>query len=191
VFLPIAQAGTGSKLTTLVARTPLPAQPATESLRKTVLDMDPELTIFNAGSLKDQLSLPLFPARAAAIVLGVFGVLAMVLAATGLFALVAYSVARRTREIGIRMALGALPAQVLSYVLRRTAVLCVIGISIGTIVTLAASKLLSAVLYGINPRDPSSYAAALLIMISVVILACCHPAIRAVRIDPASTLREQ
>jgi predicted permease len=191
VFLPIAQAGTGSKLTTLVARTSLPPEQATELLRKTVLDMDPELTMFNTGSLKNQLSLPLFPARAAAIVLGVFGVLAMVLAATGLFALMVYSVARRTREIGIRMALGALPAQVLSSVLRRTAVLCVIGISIGTIVTLAASKLLSAVLYGINPRDPTSYAAALFLMISVAMLACCHPAIRAVRIDPASTLREQ
>ncbi len=110
MFLPIAQAGPGLPWTTLVARTPLPAQQATELLRKTVLDLDPDLTLFNVGSLKDQLALPLFPARAAAIVLGVFGMLAMVLAATGLFALMAYSVARRMREIGIRMALGARPA---------------------------------------------------------------------------------
>jgi MacB-like periplasmic core domain len=113
VFLPIAQAGPGAKLTTLVARTPLPAPQATDLLRKAVLDIDPELSLFNMGSLKDQLALPLFPARAAAIVLGVFGVVAMVLAATGLLALIAYSVARRMREIGIRMALGARPAQVL------------------------------------------------------------------------------
>jgi predicted permease len=191
MFLPIAQTGPGSKLTTLVARTPLPAQQATDLLRKAVLDLDPELTLFNTGSLKDQLSLPLFPARAAAIVLGVFGVLAMVLAATGLFALVAYAVARRTREIGIRMALGAQPVQVLSSVLRRTVVLCAAGISLGTVVTLAAGRLLSAVLYGVSPRDPATYGMALALMIGVALLACWNPAARAVGIDPARALREQ
>jgi ABC-type antimicrobial peptide transport system permease subunit len=147
-----------------VARTPLPAESATELLRKTVLDLDPELTIFNAGGLKDQLALPLFPARIAAIVLGVFGFLAMALAATGLFALMSYAVSRRTREIGIRMALGARPAQVLSAVLKRTLVLCAVGILVGTVITLAAARLLSAVLYGVSPRDPATYAAAILLM---------------------------
>ncbi|MFZ0592312.1 MAG: FtsX-like permease family protein, partial [Bryobacteraceae bacterium] len=141
--------------------------------------------------LKDQLSLPLLPARAAAIVLGVFGVLAIVLAATGLFALMAYAVARRTREIGIRMALGARPSQVLSSVFRRTLVLCAVGISIGTMITLVAGQLLSAVLYGISPRDPASYAAALLLMISVALLASWNPAARAIHVDPARTLREE
>lgn len=189
VFLPIAQTATG--WTTLVARTSLPAQQATEMLRKTVLDLDPELTIFNAGSLKDQLAMPLFPARAAAIVLGVFGVLAMLLAATGLFALVAYSVARRMREIGIRMALGARPAQVLSSVLSRTFVLCAAGVLIGALITLAAGRLLSAVLYGLSPRDPGTYAIALLMMTAVALLACWNPAARAIHLDPARTLREQ
>jgi predicted lysophospholipase L1 biosynthesis ABC-type transport system permease subunit len=191
VFLPIAQAGPGTKLTTLVARTPLPAPQATYLLRKAVLDLDPELTLFNAGSLNDQLALPLFPARAAAIVLGVFGVLAMVLAGTGLFALMAYSVARRMREIGIRMALGARPAQVLSSVVRRTVVLCLVGISTGTIVTLATGRLLSAVLYGVSPRDPMTYATAIFLIGAVALLACWNPAARAIRLDPARTLREQ
>jgi predicted permease len=190
-FLPIAQTGPGTKLTTLVARTPLPPPQATDLLRKTVLDLDPELTLFNMGSLKDQLALPLFPARAAAIVLGVFGVLAMVLAATGLFALMAYSVARRMREIGIRMALGARPAQVLLSVLRRTVVLCVVGISIGIIVTLAAGRLLSAVLYSVSSRDPITYFTAIFLLGVVALLACWSPAARAIRIDPARTLREQ
>lgn len=189
VFLPIAQTGIG--WTTLVARTSLPPQQATEMLRKTVLDLNPDLTLFNVGSLKAQLALPLFPARAAAIVLGVFGVLAMVLAATGLFALVAYSVARRLREIGIRMALGARPGQVLSSVLRRTVILCAIGISVGTLITLAAGKLLSAVLYGVSPRDPITYVTALGIMIAVALVACWHPAVRAIRVDAARALREQ
>jgi predicted permease len=170
VFLPVAQ--TGTSMTTLVARTSLPPQQATELLRKTVLDLDPDLTIFNAGSLKDQLALPLFPARAAAIVLGILGVLAMVLAATGLFALVAYAVARRTHEIGIRMALGARPVQVLRPVLARTLVLCAAGISIGTLITLAAARLLSAILYGVSPRDPATYVTAVLLLTAVGLLAC-------------------
>ena len=189
VFLPIAQTGT-TVWTTLVVRTPLPAQQATERLRQTVLDLDPELTIFNAGSLKDQLALPLFPARAAAIVLGIFGALATVLAATGLFALVAYAVSRRTHEIGIRMALGARPAQVLSSVLKRTLVLCVVGISIGTLITLAAARWLSAILYGVSPRDPATYITAVLLLTAVGLLACWSPATRAIRIDPVRTLRE-
>jgi ABC-type antimicrobial peptide transport system permease subunit len=153
MFLPIAQ--TGTAWTTLIARTTLPPQQAITLLRKTVLDLDQDLTVFSAGSLKEQLSLPLFPARAAAVVLGIFGVLATVLAATGLFALTAYAVSRRKREIGIRVALGARPIQVLSSVLIRTLTLCVAGVFTGILVTLAAARLLSSVLYGISPRDPS------------------------------------
>jgi predicted permease len=189
VFLPIAQ--TGTAMTTLVARTSLPAQQATEALRKTVLDLDPDLTLFNEGGLRAQLALPLFPARAAAIVLGILGVLAMVLAATGLFALVAYAVSRRTHEIGIRMALGARPVQVLRPVLARTLVLCAAGISIGTVITLGAARLLSAILYGVSPRDPATYVTAVLLLTAVGLLACWNPAARAMRIDPARALREE
>jgi predicted permease len=189
VFLPIAQTGTG--FTTLIVRTPLETGAATKLLRKAVLDLNPELTVFNAGSLRDQLALPLFPARIAAIVLGVFGLLAIVLAATGLFALMAYTVSRRTKEIGIRMALGARPLQVFSSVFRRTILLCAVGILIGTAITLAAGGLLSAVLYGVSPRDPATYAIALLVMLLVALLASWNPAARAIRIDPSRTLREQ
>jgi ABC-type antimicrobial peptide transport system permease subunit len=160
-------------------------------LRKTILDLNPDLALFNAGSLKEQLAMPLFPARAAAIVLGVFGVIAMILAATGLFALMAYSVSRRTHEIGIRMALGAQPFQVVSSIFGRTLLLCAIGISLGTIVTLVAGKLLSAILYGFSPYDPVSYIIALLLMTAVALAASWNPATRAIRIDPAHSLREQ
>ena len=136
VFVPMMQAV--NRWTTLVVRSPLPAQNVIPLLRKTVLDLDPEITLFNVGSAKDQLALPLFGARMAAIVLGIFGIFAMTLAATGLFALMSYAVSRRTREIGIRMALGAKRSQVLSSVLGRTVLLCAVGISIGAIATLAA-----------------------------------------------------
>ncbi|HEX4771566.1 MAG TPA: ABC transporter permease [Bryobacteraceae bacterium] len=189
IFLPIAQ--TGTAWTTLIARSRLPAAEAADLLRKSVLDLDPELTVFNAGSLKEQLALPFFPARALATVLSIFGALAMVLAATGLFALVAYAVARRTREIGIRIALGARPSQVLGAVLGPTLALSSAGILIGTAITLAAGHLLSSVLYGVSPRDPATYLAALSVFVLVALLACWNPAARALRIDPAYTLRQE
>ncbi len=188
VFRPIAQAGID--WTTLVARTSLPASVAIDLLRKTILDLNPELSLSNAGSLKAQLALPLFPARVAAAVLGLFGALAMLLAATGLFALMAYTVSRRKREIGIRMALGARSSQVLSSVFGRTLLLCAAGLSMGVILTLLAARLLSVVLYGVSPRDPATYASALLLMMLVASLAAWHPAARAIHIDPAHTLRE-
>ena len=188
-FVPIEQNGTAE--TTLVARTSWPADQAVALLRKTVLDLDPELTLYSVGSLKDELAVPLFPARAAAMVVGVFGFLAMVLAATGLFALMAYAVARRTREIGIRMALGARAGSVLSSVLRRTLALCAIGVMAGCMVTLAAGRLLAAVLYGVSPRDPVTYATAIVLMALVALLGCWSPAMHAIRIDPARTLREE
>jgi ABC-type antimicrobial peptide transport system permease subunit len=122
---------------------------------------------------------------------GILGVLAMVLTATGLFALVAYAVARRTHEVGIRMALGARPVQVLSSVLARTLVLCAAGVSIGTVIALAAARLLSAILYGVSPRDPATYVTAVLLLTAVGLMACWNPAVRAMRIDPARALREE
>jgi putative ABC transport system permease protein len=141
--------------------------------------------------VKDQLALPLFPARAAAVVLGSFGFFAMLLAATGLFAMMAFAVSRRTREIGIRMAIGAKPQQVLSAVLKRTVILCTTGLVAGTGITLASAQLLSFVLYGISPRDPLTYVTALLLTLAVAFAAVWQPALRAIRINPATTLREQ
>jgi predicted permease len=189
VFFPLTQLGT--RWTTLVARSSLPPANITALLRKTVLEMDPEVTLFATGSLQDQLALPLVGARMAAIILGVFGVFAMALAATGLFALMSYAVSRRTREIGIRMALGAKRSQVLSSILGRALLLCAAGIVIGAIITLAAGHLLSAILYDISPRDPITYCAALGVMTMVALLACWTPAARAIHIDPLNALREE
>ena len=116
---------------------------------------------------------------------------AMALAATGLFALMAYAVARRTREIGVRMALGARPGQILGSLVQRTLVLCAVGIALGTLATLAAGRLLGAVLYGVSPRDPATYATAILLMSLVALGACWSPAMRAIHVDPARTLREE
>ena len=114
----------------------------------------------------------------------------MVLAATGLFALMAYAVARRTREIGIRMALGACTGTILSSVLNRTIKLYAAGIFIGVMITLAGGKVLSAVLYGVSPNDPLAYGTAILLIAVVAALAIWKPAARAIRVDPVRTLRE-
>jgi predicted permease len=189
VFFPLTQLGT--HWTTLVARSSLPAANITALLRKTVLELDPQITLFSTGSLQDRLAFPLIGARIAAIVLGAFGVFAMALAATGLFALMSYAVSRRTREIGIRMALGAKRSQVLSSILGRALLLCAAGIVIGAVITLAAAHLLSAILYDISPRDPITYCAALGVMTVVALLACWTPAARAIHIDPLNALREE
>ena len=114
----------------------------------------------------------------------------MVLAATGLFALMAYAVSRRTREIGIRIALGARTGTILSSVLNRTLKLCAAGILIGVLVTLSAGRLLSAILYGVRSNDPLTYATVIVLIASVAVLACWKPAAHAIRIDPTRTLRE-
>lgn len=97
----------------------------------------------------------------------------------------------RPVNISLSARTGAQPVQVLSSVFRRTFILCAAGISVGTIVTLAAARLLSAVLYGVSPRDPATYILAILLMIAVAVLASWNPATRAIHIDPARTLREQ
>lgn len=103
----------------------------------------------------------------------------------------AYAVSRRTREIGIRMALGARAVQLLAPLFGRTIILCIIGLTIRTLMTLVAGKLLSAILYDVSPYDPITYLTALLLMTAVALAASWNPARRAIQIDPATTLREQ
>ena len=189
VFQPLAQHGPGG--TMLIARSPLPEEQTAALLRRTVAGFDSSISIFNVGSLTDRLGLVLLPAKIAASVLGAFGLLAIVLAATGVYGIMAYAVARRTREIGIRMALGAKPGQVLSVVLSHTAILVAIGTGAGVVLSLAAGKLFSQVLYGISATDPVTYAVAIGMMALVALAACWFPARRAIHVDPVRALRTE
>ena len=189
VYAAIAQSY--SAWTTLVARTAGPPERVLHAVRGAVLDIDPALTLFNVGTLGDQLAFALFPVHVAASVLSVFGVLAIVLSSTGVFALVAHAVSRRRREIGIRMALGAGASQVLRLVFRRTCALCALGSAAGLSIAAIGSRVMSAVLYGVSPTDPVAYGAGLALMGIVVLAACWYPAYCAVRVDPAKTVRQE
>lgn len=174
---------------TLVVRSRLSEAEAVSLLRRSVRELDPSLTVFDEGSLASALGLALFPARLAAVVLAAFGLLAVVLAATGIYGIMAYAVSQRTREIGIRMALGAAPAQVAGAVLKRTAILLAAGIAMGFAAAWAAGKFFSQILYGISAHDPWTYLCAVGFIAAIALLACWAPARRAITLDPLTALR--
>jgi predicted permease len=175
----------------VVARSQIPEAQVVGMLRRAVSDLDSSLPIYDASSLTDQLGLVLFPARIAASVLGAFGLLAIVLASTGVYGIMAYAVSRRTREIGIRVALGANSGQVLRVVVSHTAILVAIGTIAGLALALAGGRLFSEILYGVSVTDPTTYGFAMGLMALVAFAACYFPARRAIGVDPVTALRTE
>jgi predicted permease len=174
----------------LVARTRMiPPESLLPSIRAAVREIDPSIALFSSGNMQDQLSLTLFPARIAAIALSAFGMLALVLAATGIYAVMAYAVSRRTQEIGIRMAIGATQAQVLSSVARGASILVGTGLLLGLGMAFLAGGLLERILYAVKPSDPATFAIVFGIMLAIGAAATFVPARRAARIDPMQALR--
>jgi predicted permease len=177
---------------TLVVRTRMtPPESLVPSIRAAVREMDPSIALFSAGSMQDQLSWTFFPPRIAAIALSAFGILALVLAATGIYGVMAYAVSRRTREIGIRMAIGATQAQVLASVARSAAILIGTGLVLGLGMALGAGQFLGRILYGVKPSDPLSFAIVFALMLAIGAAATFIPARRATRIDPTQALRQE
>ena len=189
VFWPILQNYNGT--TTLEVRSSLPAALMVREMRQVVAGLDPDLPLYGTGSLDQMLGFAFFPAHAAAIALSAFGVLAIMLAVTGIHGLVSYAVARRVREIGIRMAIGARPSQVLRLVLGRTLLLLAVGAAIGLVLALAAGQVLASVVYGASARDPEILLAVITTIALLGILSSWVPARRALGIDPMSALRSE
>jgi putative ABC transport system permease protein len=132
----------------------------------------------------------LFGSRLVTQVVAVIGLFGLLLAITGLYGVIAYSVSRRTREIGIRMAIGADPGSVARLVLRQGMLLTAIGAAIGMTLSLLASQVLGSLLVGVSARDPGVYIVVPLVLASISLLACYIPARRAARIDPLLALRQ-
>ena len=174
---------------TLVARTTGDSQSAIAGLRGELQALDPTLPVFNVKTLSEHMSLPLFPYRMAAVVLGSFGVLAVVLAAIGIYGVMSYVVAGRTREVGLRVALGAARSDVLLLIMKQGMSLAVIGLALGLLIAFGAAQLMVKLLFGVNPLDPITFAGVSLLLAFVAALACYIPARRAMRVDPLVALR--
>jgi ABC-type antimicrobial peptide transport system permease subunit len=123
------------------------------------------------------------------VLLGSFGLLALVLASMGVYGVMSYSVNQRTRELGIRMALGAQANEVLGLIVRQGMVLAVIGLGLGLVVAFGATRLIAALLYGVDPSDPSVFVGVTLVLALAAFAACYLPARRALKIDPVIALR--
>jgi len=186
-FVPLAQNHeTGMTLHVRTSANPLSLA---GSVRREVQALDPNLAVTNIQSLSDVVAASLFAARMGAVLLAIFGFLALLLAAIGLYGVMSYAVSRRTREIGIRMALGAGKGNVLRLVLMDGLTLVGAGVATGLIVAAAATRLLASFLYGVSPLDATTFAAIPLVLAVVAVLASYLPARRAARVDPIIALR--
>ena len=160
-------------------------------VRAAIRELDPTLTLFNVRTLEDQIQQSLQPQKMNVILLTTFGTLALLLAAIGLYGVASYAVAQRTREIGVRMALGAQPASVLTLVLGNGMVLVAIGLGVGLVASYLVAGAMSALVVGINPHDPLTFVATPALLAIIALLASYVPARRATRIDPLLALRTE
>ena len=160
-------------------------------IRREVLALEPNTVFFDMQSMTAQVDATLMPARLGALSISAVGVVAMVLAAVGLYGVIAYSVARRTREIGIRMALGARAATVVGLVMKQGLGLTAIGVAVGALLSLGATKAVAGALYGVSFLDPLTWSGAIATLFVIAILANLVPARRAAVVDPSAALRAE
>jgi putative ABC transport system permease protein len=161
------------------------------SFRRVVAELDPDLPLYNLRTVDSYYSDILAQDRFTMLILGLFAFVALVLASVGIYGVMSFSVNERTREIGIKMALGARASTVTLQVLRGGAALMGIAVLIGTAGSLALSRLMSGMVYGVGTNDPITLATVIVILGSVALAACYVPARRASRIDPMEALRQE
>jgi len=188
-YVPFRQVYRADMGLTFYIRTSVDPSEAIATMRREVSALDPNVTIIDALPLAEHIVDTLYAERVAASLLGALGGLALLLAAVGLYSVMAYSVSQRTHEIGIRMALGAERAHVLKLVVSQGLVLTLIGLAAGLVAALALGRLLESFLYGTAATDPTTFIAVSTLLASVALLASCIPARRAVKVDPMVALR--
>lgn len=173
----------------LLVRTTGSPEPIMGAVRAQVSQLDRNLALTNGQTVGELLGQGLWAARMGAALLGLFGLLSLILASIGIYGVLSYSVTQRTSEIGIRVAMGAQPLQVLALVLRQGMALAGVGVFFGVLVALPISRFASTLLYGVDTYDPVTYIAISVLLMAVAFLACYVPAHRATRIDPLVALR--
>ncbi len=187
VYVPLRQQAAGE--VTMIMRTRGPQAAAMEDFRRAVRAIDPAMPTMQIVTLDEHMNFALMFERTAAILVGSLGVLALLLALVGLYGVIAYVASRRTHEIGIRMALGARPGDVLASIVRQGGGFALTGIAIGLPAAAAVARLMRSVLYGISSYDPLTYAGTCALVLAVALAATYIPARRAARVDPIEALR--
>lgn len=174
---------------TVLVKTHGDPERASKALRGQIAALDPNMAIFNSETMNDHLDKALLLPRISALLLGIFGSVGLTLASIGLYGLMSYSVRRRTREIGIRMALGAKPPAVLRMVFRQGLLLTGIGLVIGLGISLAVGRFTASLLYGTSGSDPLTFLVVSSVLLATAVIAIMVPAIRAARVQPTVALR--
>jgi predicted permease len=187
LYLPLLQDYRSNMI--LVARTVVEPEKMFQSVRAEVAALDPGIPIFDAKTLEEHIGISLFLQRMAAMLLSIFGLLALSLAAIGLYGVMAYSVSQRTRELGIRISVGAERRDIFKLILGQGLALSLVGLLGGLVLALAVTRLTAKLLYGVSATDPVTFALIALLLLCVTLLACYFPARRATRVDPMIALR--
>jgi predicted permease len=187
MFLPLRQNYSGEA--TLIARTSVPPENLAALVRQEVAALDGELPVSGVKTMPEYLDRLLSAPKSVAGLVGIFGLVALALAAMGLYGVMSYAVAQRTREIGIRMALGSSVAMVFGWLLKQGMRLAFVGIGIGLLAAFALTRLLRSLLYGVSATDPLTFGLIALLLALVALLACWLPARRATKVDPLIALR--
>jgi predicted permease len=191
IFRPIyQQSPLRSRAVSVVARTPLPASLLESQIRKEIQTLDPALPVFNVRSMNDVMDVSIAPRRFSAELVGVFAAVAMLLSSIGIYGLLAYMVGQRSREIGIRVALGAQRPDILKLILGKGLLLAGTGIAIGLILSAISARMIAGLLYGVHPIDVIVFVTVPLILLVVAFLATYIPARRATIVDPIIALHE-
>jgi len=194
IYVPHAQPMYGnyaSRVMTLAVRTSLDPQSITSAIRQQVSALDRDLPLYEIATMDQLVSNSVSQPRLNLSLFVAFAALALVLAAVGVYGVMAYAVTQRTQEFGIRMALGASPSTVLKQVLWEGTRLAAIGLALGLVAALILTRLMTTLLFEIKPGDPLTLCAAAAILTLVALVACSIPAIRATRVEPLIALRRE
>ncbi|HKW03514.1 MAG TPA: ABC transporter permease [Vicinamibacterales bacterium] len=187
-YVPLRQNFSGRA--NLHLRTRLAPETVAATLAAEMRRLDPNVTPYEVITLKEQVSRSTSAQRVSAVVIGIFGGLALLLSSIGLFGLMSYAVSQRARELGLRIALGAEASSLLGHVFSQAWRLAAVGIAIGAVATIAVTNLMSDMLYRVSPRDPATFGLAALVTIVTTTAACALPGWRATRTDPIRALRD-
>jgi len=194
-FFVLALQQTGRKRTMLMVSTNGDPNTLAGAVRNTIRDLDPRIPTTEVKTLAEFFSVGLYPFRILAVVMGGCGVMALVLATLGIYGIISYSVAQRTRELGIRIALGALQTDILKMIIRQGMTVVIVGLAFGLLLSIALTRLLASSLlelelpFPVSETDPLTFAGVTLLLALVALIACFVPALRATKVDPIKALR--